>query len=112
MQDSTDGASRWFPVPVARGPAPRTVSVGLAGLPAGSAPTAVRYAWGDAAGAPNGDDDSCCEGDGVDQPCMPVQCPLLALDAAAPFGGLPIDPFIAEIAGGKCVCPEPQACAA
>ena len=72
------------------------------------APTAVRYAWGGQ--APNGDDVSCCEGDGAATPCIPVQCPLLVAEPLAPFGALPIDPFLAEIVNGKCLCPEPQTC--
>jgi hypothetical protein len=59
-----------------------------------------------------GDDVSCCEGDGINTPCVPTQCPLLAPEPLAPFGGLPIDPFLAEIKAGKCLCPEPQDCSA
>eukprot|EP01046_Picozoa_sp_COSAG06_P086742 COSAG06_NODE_33308_length_492_cov_0.605598_1_plen_107_part_00 len=62
--------------------------------------------------SPNGQDVSCCEGDGIAEPCVPTQCPLLAAEPLAPFGALPIDPFIAEIKAGKCVCPEPQECSA
>ena len=72
----------------------------------------VRYAWGDVrpGAAPNLNDVKCCEGDGVKMPCIPVQCPMLALEPRAPFGALPIDPFIAEIVDGQCLCPEPQIC--
>ena len=63
-------------------------------------------------GEPNGDDVSCCEGDGTAAVCVSAQCPLLAAEPLAPFGSLPLDPFIAEIVGGKCVCPEPQLCSA
>ena len=59
-----------------------------------------------------GADVSCCEGDGINTPCVPTQCPLLAPEPLAPFGALPIDPFLAEIKGGKCLCPEPQECSA
>ena len=85
-------------------------------LPANRTITAVRYAWGgtdpagNGAGTPNGDDVSCCEGDGVGQPCLPVQCPIVAIEPLAPFGALPVDPFIAKIVNGKCLCPEPQVC--
>ena len=112
-----DGASgQWVPVHIQSGPSPGTVVVelGSSGLSAGTLPTAVRYAWGGTGGGssptPNGDDISCCEGDGVEQPCLPAQCPLLVPEPLAPFGVLPVDPFIAEIQGGKCVCPEPQMC--
>ena len=107
----------WLPVHISAGAAPGTVTVDLSALPAGSgAPTAVRYAWGGTAGGndptPNGDDVSCCEGDGVATPCVPMQCPLLAPEPLAPFGAVPVDPFLAEIVGGKCLCPEPQMCSA
>ena len=52
------------------------------------------------------------EGDGDNTPCIPVQCPLLATEPLAPFGALPVDPFLAELVGGKCLCPEPQLCSA
>ena len=52
------------------------------------------------------------EGDGDSTPCIPVQCPLLATEPLAPFGALPVDPFLAEIVGAKCLCPEPQLCSA
>ena len=52
------------------------------------------------------------EGDGDNMPCIPVQCPLLATEPLAPFGALPVDPFLAEIVGAKCLCPEPQLCGA
>lgn len=90
-------------------------AAGAIGLPE-ITPLAVRYAWGGtdpSAGSdtPNGDDVSCCEGDGKDQPCLPAQCPLLADEPRAPFGKLPVDPFIAQITSdGKCLCPEPQVC--
>ena len=103
----------WYPVQIAAGAGAGEVAVDLSSLPAGATPSAVRYAWGGTASSPNGDDVSCCAGDGVTAPCVPVQCPLLATEPLAPFGGLPVDPFIAEIvAGGKCLCPEPQACSA
>merc|ERR1712224_968900 len=54
----------------------------------------------------------CCEGDGIAEPCVPGQCPLMAAEPMAPFGGLPTDPFLAKIVDGKCVCPEPQQCSA
>ena len=116
---ATTTTSQWVPVHISMGAAPGAVNVDLTHLPAGSsAPTAVRYAWGGVGGtdpskaAPNGDDVSCCEGNGLDAPCVPSQCPLLAAEPLAPFGSLPIDPFVAEIKGNKCLCPEPQICSA
>jgi len=104
----------WHPVNITSRDA-NSVMIDLSSLPGSGypAPLAVRYAWGDVSGAsstPNGADISCCEGNGVDQPCMPAQCPLLATEPLAPFGVLPVDPFIAKIVDGKCLCPEPQVC--
>lgn len=102
-------ATEWMPVHVSAGTAPGTVVLDISTLPA--KPIAVRYAWGGE--EPNGKDTTCCEGDGTNAPCVPAQCPLLAMEALAPFGALPVDPFIAEItSAGKCVCPEPQQCGA
>jgi len=103
--------SSWMPVHIGLGVAPGTVTVNLSALPPGTKPVAVRYAWG-ATDSPNGADVSCCEGDSENTPCVPAQCPLMANEPMAPFGGLPVDPFIAEIVDGKCVCPEPQTCSA
>ena len=108
--NATDGSAKWLPVHIKPGAVAGTITVEL---PAGTTPTAVRYAWGDTKlgqGKPNGDDVKCCEGNGVDEPCMMGQCPLLAAEPLAPFGGLPVDPFIAKIVDGKCLCPEPQVC--
>jgi hypothetical protein len=35
---------------------------------------------------------------------------VVVAEPAAPFGALPVDPFLAQVVGGKCVCPEPQRC--
>ena len=35
-----------------------------------------------------------------------------ATEPLAPFGVVPIDPFMAKLVAGKCVCPEPQSCSA
>ena len=127
---NTSAGPRWVAVPLALGASSAAcahpgacVTLDLAGpgAPRGATPVAVRYAWGStgtgigsdgAGGKPNGDDVSCCEGDGVAAPCVPAQCPLLVKEEAAPFGVLPVEPFVAEIVGGKCVCPEPQTCSA
>ena len=102
----------WYPVHINAGEASGTIEVDLSSLPAGI-PSGIRYAWGTTDGAnpqPNGDDVSCCEGDGLAAPCIPTQCPLLVAEPLAPFGALPIDPFLAKIVSGKCLCPEPQTC--
>lgn len=114
--NTTQGLS-WMPVPIRVGDAGSVVA-DLSGLAPDAAGTvsAVRYAWGDntqtSDHAPNGNDVSCCEGDGTDAPCVPGQCPIHVVEAAAPYGMLPVDPFLAEIVGGKCLCPEPQECSA
>jgi len=111
LVNSTSG-SQWLPVHTALGSAADTVAVDVSSLPA--RPIAVRYAWGATSpdSSPNGDDVSCCQGDGTGEPCVPGQCPLMAVEPIAPFGGLPVDPFMAEIVNGKCVCPAPQVCSA
>ena len=67
--------------------------------------TAIRYAWGTGGwGAPfltrmcTGTKKNCNL-----EPCEIQSCPLQA-------GGLPGEPFLAEIKGGKCVCLPPQVC--
>jgi hypothetical protein len=112
QSNNGDDSAVWTPVHISLGTNPGTVTVELPKLSGASAGavTAVRYAWGAPDGAPNDQDVSCCEGDGDTTPCVPVQCPLLADEPLAPFGALPIDPFIAEIKAGKCECPEPQQC--
>jgi len=109
---NTTSGSQWQPVNIALGTAPGTVAIDLTSLHA--QPIAVRYAWGGTKlnSLPNDQDVSCCEGDGVAEACAPAQCPLMAAEPMAPFGGLPVDPFVAEIVNGKCVCPEPQMCSA
>ena len=68
-----------------------------AAVPAGAAPTAVRYAWGDYA---------CCPG--LPQEtffCPPSSCPI-----ATSVSGEPAVPFWAAIVGGKCQCDAPWVC--
>ena len=113
LVNTSSSASQWTAVHIRAGSDAGTVSIDLSSLPAGAKLTAVRYAWGGTGtnSAPNGGDISCCEGDGLNDPCVPSQCPLLAEEPLAPFGHLPVDPFVAEIEpNGKCLCPEPQVC--
>lgn len=107
-----DSTNAWVPVHIELGPALGTVVVDRSQLPSGATPIAVRYAWGATSpgSTPNSDDVSCCEGDGVTEACVPGQCPIMAAEPQAPFGGLPVDPFLAKIVEGKCVCPAPQEC--
>jgi hypothetical protein len=85
------------------------ISVDLGPL-AGAAPQAIKYAWGATGSWPNDQDVTCC----LPQPnkeCLPAQCPLFVAQPLAPYAGLPANPFMARItAGGKCLCPAPQAC--
>lgn len=115
LTNATGSRPEWLPVHVALGTSPGIVMVNISSLPANASPLAVRYAWGGTdpkvrLPGPSGDDVSCCEGDAVAEPCLPGQCPLMAEEPKAPFGGLPADPFLAKIVNGACVCPEPQKC--
>ena len=47
-----------------------------------------------------GDDVSCCEGNGINTPCVPTRCTLLA-----PFGAVPTDPFLAGDQGRQVPLP-------
>ena len=38
--------------------------------------------------------------------------PIFAAVLAAPFAGLPANPFLTKIVGNKCECPAPQVCSA
>lgn len=106
-----NGATSWAAVNISLSAAdPLAVRLNL--LPLGGAtPLAVRYAWGDADAPEGGSDVLCCAEkleDGVE--CSPAACPIMAVDKAAVYGGLPANPFLAKIEGGKCVCPLPQRC--
>lgn len=65
----------------------------------GLTPIAVRYAWGVS---------ECCDKTDpmmyVTKTCGPAACPIMG------SSGLPANPWIAEIAGGKCRCVAPQVC--
>jgi hypothetical protein len=72
---------------------------------------AIKYAWGKTGGRPDSEGDVwCCAAGTTAAECTPGACPLVAALARAPFGGLPADPFLAQVRGGKCVCPAPQTC--
>ena len=64
----------------------------------GKAPTAVKYAWGIV---------DCCDITDpttfTSKPCI-ANCPIMGST------GLPANPFIARIEGGKCECIAPQVC--
>lgn len=90
-------AGKWLEVDIVSATA-SSVTVDLGPLN-GSAPVAVRYAWGIF--------DCCDAGDPllfVSKPCNST-CPITASPS-----GLPANPFIARIAGGKCSCVAPQVC--
>jgi hypothetical protein len=107
--DGTPASGHWLPLNIALGGAAR-VSVDLTPL-GGAPPQAVKYAWGATGGVPNDQDVVCCppSGSGI---CEPGLCPLLAAVGTAPLGGLPANPFLALLVGGKCECPAPQVCGA
>ena len=64
----------------------------------GSAPTAVRYAWGII---------DCCDYSDPDlyikKGCI-ANCPIMS------SSNLPANPFMAKIVSGKCECIAPQVC--
>jgi hypothetical protein len=105
----------WVPLNIALG-AGNVIQVDLAPLK-GATPVAIRYAWG-GLHKPDGDDVRCCMKDVLDgsitnkqkSTCDPAMCPIFAAVAGAPFAGLPANPFLAKIVGGKCECPFPQVC--
>ena len=64
----------------------------------GATPIALRYAW-------DNEKDSCCQSTGPTTWCEPAACPIFDTKS-----GLPGNPFIARIEGGKCKCVAPQSC--
>ena len=103
------GSGQWVPLNISQVGATSAISVDVSPL-AGQPVSAIKYAWGATGGAPNGDDVTCC----VSMPskeCLPAQCPIFVGSPMAPYGGLPANPFLAQISpAGKCVCTAPQAC--
>lgn len=99
------GVKGWVAVNGKVGEGGDTLEVDLSPLGPGVPPSAVRYAWGTGGwGAPfltrmcTGTKKNCNL-----EPCEIQSCPLKA-------GGLPGEPFLAEIKAGKCVCLPPQVC--
>ena len=92
--DSTDG--NWTFVNVKLLSGSPGITVDLSPLN-GTAPTAVRYAWGDS---------PCCGLlDRTYTPCPPGSCPVMTSPS-----GLPAMPFFALLQDGKCKCIPPQVC--
>ena len=87
----------WINLPIAAGTDAWSITVDLGPLH-GAIPTAVKYAWGIV---------DCCDLSDpttfTSKPCI-ANCPIMS------SSGLPANPFIAQIAGGKCKCVEPQVC--
>jgi hypothetical protein len=110
LVNSTDvfGTGAWVGLNVVLAGA-AAVDVDLAPL-GGAAPQAVKYAWGPTGGPPDTGDVVCCDAATDKDLCTPGACPLFVSQPLAPFGGLPANPFLAQIVGGKCVCPEPNVC--
>lgn len=104
------GVRGWVPVAATSGPAPHQVTVDLSHLPAGSVPTALRYASGTGGyGSPGGHDNRMCCGPSLDTalaPCPPASCPIKATGPNT----LPAAPFVAAIQNGRCTCLPPQVC--
>ena len=93
------GGDSWVAVDIKAASA-TTVTLDLSKLPASAKPLAIRYAYGN---SPQGD--SCCKPQGPADPCVPAACPLWS-----PESGLPGNPFVAKIVGGKCQCIPPMVC--
>jgi hypothetical protein len=106
------GVPGWAAVRAVAGPARNQVTVDLSHLPAGSMPTALRYASGTGGyGSPGGHDNRMCCGPSLDTalaPCPPGSCPLKATG----LNTLPAAPFLAAIDASTraCKCLPPQVC--
>ena len=87
----------WINLPLRAGPTPTSAIVDLAPL-RGSVPTAVRYAWGIV---------DCCD---LSDPSLYSEHGCIANCPLVGSSGLPANPFMARIEGGKCTCVAPQRC--
>lgn len=100
----------WIAVNISQtGTASNSINVDLSPV-SGKPIQAIKYAWGATGSWPNGEDVQCC----VPTPskeCLPAECPIFVSTTLAPYGGIPANPFLAQItAEGKCECPAPQMC--
>jgi hypothetical protein len=108
LPKSTEWDEPWLPVNISRGASAFEIVADLAPL-RGAPIHAVRYAWG-VKTADTGPEESmwCCDdGDPLvytTKPCRQGACPIVA------SGGLPANPFLARIVGGRCQCIPPQVC--
>ncbi len=84
----------WRFVDIAAGSAPNEIVVDL--TRANGTVSAIRYGW---------TGDCCTEHPPTSDPCPIGICPLKGSES-----GLPANPFIAHIVGGKCKCIAPQVC--
>eukprot|EP00937_MAST-01D_sp_MAST-1D-sp2_P001167 g1167.t1 len=89
-----DASRLWRTVDVAPGAAANEVVLDLART--NGTAFAVRYAW---------TGDCCSENPPTSEPCPVASCPLMGTGS-----GLPVNPFVAKIEGGKCKCVAPTAC--
>jgi hypothetical protein len=92
----SSAAGKWFQVDILSATA-SSVTVDLSALN-GTAPVAIRYAWGIF--------DCCNTGDPmlyIGKPCDNA-CPITSSTL------LPANPFMAKLVGGKCSCIAPQVC--
>lgn len=99
----------WVAVNISQIGTSNSISVDLSSLN-GQPIQAIKYAWGATGSWPNGDDVQCCVPTSSKE-CLPAQCPIFVQTDLAPYGGMPANPFLAQItAEGKCECPAPQMC--
>ena len=99
---------QWIAVNISQA-GPASIKVDLSTI-SGQPIQAIKYAWGATGSWPNGDDVQCCVPT-ASKECLPAQCPIFVSSNLVPYGGLPANPFLAQItAEGKCECPAPQMC--
>lgn len=100
---------QWVALNISQVGGDSAISVDLAPLK-GQQLQAIKYAWGGTGDWPNGGDVQCCVPTPAKE-CLPAECPIFVATSLAPYGGLPANPFMAQItAEGKCECPAPQMC--
>lgn len=104
-----ESTQTWLAVNIAKGSDNNTIVVDV---PNDVTVSAIKYAWGENDGPPNGSDVVCCAAADprAGDECKPFQCPIITIVPSAPFAGLPADPFLAKIDNGRCACPAPQSC--
>ena len=103
------GSGQWVALNISQVGATNAISVDLSPLH-GQTVDSIKYAWGGTGDVPNGGDVQCCVPT-ASKECLPAECPIFVASPLVPYGGIPANPFFAQITEvGKCVCPSPQMC--